>query len=212
MNYVQRLKLITMTRNCKKWMFVLALAIPMGLLSGCGGDDDDDNNDDILDMGPVVTKFSFDIRFASVDPAEDQFTLINLGTDMVDVSNYVLCSRLVYTVGSAPATLDQLDVVLNDLLLEPNETVVLKGFSINDNAADFAIYLTGTTAPNGFANDEFIVDFLQWGGSFRSGQGREDEAVSAGIWESEEFLEGNGPFTSTATELNQRGSEFWEGG
>jgi len=198
-----------MIKNWKKWIMLMALAIPMAFLTGCGGDDDDDNNNN---LGPVVLTSSVDIRFSAVDPANDRFTLINRGTDIVNVSGYVLCSRLVYTIGSSAATLDQLDIILSDLELEPGGTVTLNGFSLNDDTADFALYLPGTTAPDGFATDEFMVDFLQWGGSFTTGTGREDEAVSAGIWQSGIFLEGSGPFTSTATNLGSRGPDFWEGG
>ena len=122
------------------------------------------------------------IRITAVDPISNTIVITNVTTSTVDISNYRMCSLFSYT-----SSLDNGTTILlgNPAALAAGNTLVLQ-WPINDNAADVAIYL-----PSGsFGDPAAMVDFMQYGSS---GNGREGEAVEAGLWTAGTFVENNGP-------------------
>ena len=104
----------------------------------------------------------------------DRFEISNLGTSTIDISDWWVCSRLTY------AQLNTLTLEDGNLNLAPGASVILSGFSLDDDEADLGIFNT-----NSFTSSDAIIDFVQWG---NSGQGRESVAAAAGIWTAGQFV------------------------
>ena len=145
----------------------------------------------------IVFQTQGQVRFTQVDPASDEFTIHNFGSSMVDISGYRLCSKFVYS----PGPLSNLTVLNGSLMLASGASVTVSGFSLDDNAADFGLYLpTGS-----FGSSTAMVDFLQWGSSV---PGRENVAVAKGIWSPGHFIDGTGTYTYTGSG-SQNGRPYW---
>lgn len=134
-------------------------------------------------------------RILAVDPIPDQFTIKNFGDASIDLSSYRWCSRFAY------GPLSALTIEAGTLDLAPGESVTISGITLDDVSADFAIYLPS----GGFGSASSMVDFLQWGAG---GIGRENVAVSKGIWTAGTFIDGTAPYTYTG-DGTQNGAEFW---
>ncbi|NNC70873.1 MAG: hypothetical protein HKN90_08645, partial [Flavobacteriaceae bacterium] len=140
------------------------------------------------------------IRLVEVRPTEDKVTIKNFGGSAVDISQYYFCSLFVYP------QLQNLTVDSGSLNLAGGASVTLSGFSINDSDGDMGLYLPGS--PGNFGNQNFMVDFMQWGDA---NNGRESVAVAKGIWENDAFMNGTGPFVYNG-DGTQNGIEFWAEG
>jgi hypothetical protein len=106
----------------------------------------------------------------------NQVEIINLGTTDIDISNYFLCSNMVY------AQLSNLTTTCGDYILQPGELVVVDvDGTINVDGADgeMALYVDSS-----FGQSSSIRSYVEWGstGHFRSGI-----AVIAGLWTTGEF-------------------------
>lgn len=99
----------------------------------------------------------------------DRVELRNQTSDTLDISQWFLCSRLIYW---RLADLSVEQGCLEDLA--PGASVVLSGLELDDTSADLALYIS-----NQFANPLAILDFLQYG---TTGTPRESLAIAAGIW------------------------------
>ncbi len=141
-------------------------------------------------VGPII-------RILSVDPAADVFVLQNFGDEALDISDYRFCSRFNYTSDLSSLTINQ-----GSLNLEPDATVEISGWDVDDTSADFGLYLPS----GGFSDPDALVDFVQYGAG---GIGREPVAVAKDIWSAGDFLTGTGPFTYQG-DGTQNGLAFWD--
>lgn len=120
------------------------------------------------------------IRIISVDPATDFITISNTTNGTIDLGSYRLCSLFSYT-GSGIAA--GATTVFGNINAVPSNDIVIVLWPINDVAADVALY-----EPTGsFSDPNAMVDFMQYGSA---GNGREGEAVSAGLWSAGQFVPG----------------------
>lgn len=137
------------------------------------------------------------IRLTSVDPVNDQVTIKNFGSSLVDISGYRFCALFQYTTN-----LSSLTVESGNLNLAGGAEVTLAGWPITSGNSDFGLYLP--TGP--FSATSAMVDFTQWGSG---GNGRESVAVEKGIWSSGDHLMGNAPYTYTGSGI-ENGLTFWQ--
>ncbi|WP_047547696.1 T9SS type A sorting domain-containing protein [Psychroserpens sp. Hel_I_66] len=137
-------------------------------------------------------------RIVEVDPSADTVTIKNFGSTTQDIGDYRLCSLFGYRTLSSQTTL-----VNGSFNLAPNAefTVSIPNY-LNDSAADLGLYLpTG-----GFGTAANMLDFTQWGSG---GNGRENVAVSKGIWTAGTFINVAPPyeFVGGASDI---GVTFWD--
>ena len=140
------------------------------------------------------------VRFTSVDPSTGDITIENFGSVDADISMYRLCALFQYTT-----SLMGLDAI--DLDLSPGESVTVN-WPMNGTASDLGLYLpTGS-----FGSAASMVDFTQWGSG---GLGRENVAVSAGLWSAGDFVDmttpWNSPYTYTGSLCTDNGVSNWTG-
>ncbi|MEO1052126.1 MAG: hypothetical protein AAFX87_15950 [Bacteroidota bacterium] len=141
------------------------------------------------------------LRIVSVDPVNNEFTFRNFGDLAVDISDYRLCSKFTYTSDLTSLTLES-----GSLNVDPDASVTLSGFDIDNASADFGIFLPGSSNAD-FGQASMMVDFIQYGSA---GNGREGVANTAGIWTAGDFVEGGAPFNYTGNG-DDNGLNFWEG-
>ena len=140
------------------------------------------------------------IRLTMVDPSSQQVEIRNYGSSATDISTYRFCSLFEY------ATLNQpmVQLVSGDFNLDPGESALVQwnaNTGFNGTASDVGLYLpTG-----GFSTPSAMSSFFEYGAGQ---QGRENVAVSAGLWLTNTFLSGSGPwyYTGNGTEA---GPAFW---
>lgn len=147
------------------------------------------------------------IRMTSVDPFTDQVTIHNFGTTMEPLSGYWFCTQITY--GSfATAT-----IISGSLNLAGGADVTLvvnTSAGLDNVASDLSIYSTNA---GGFGVAANMVDFMQYGDDFPAGLGREDEAVSQGLWVAGTFILGDpAPWIYTGSDGTQNGVNFWTSG
>ena len=118
--------------------------------------------------------FAQDIVINEFQPATNTVEIKNVGANATNVSSLILCSFPVYT------TLSTMTIVSGDLMLDPEEIVVLSGHSMNVANDELGLYLT-----NAFTNPASMIDYVEWGST---GHVRSSVAVSAGIWQTGDFL------------------------
>ena len=148
-------------------------------------------------LGQQVNAQQF--KLLVVDPVADTVTIKNFGTTTENVGAYRLCSLISYRTLSSQTT-----VVSGSLNLAPNAevTVSISGNYLNDTAADLGLYL-----PTGnFGDPANMVDFTQWGSS---PNGRENVAVSAGIWTAGTFINVAAPYEFNGG-VADFGVNFWD--
>ena len=136
------------------------------------------------------------IRILSVNPGTDEIAIKNFGGSMVDISDYRLCARFVY---SQNLTSD-VTTVSGSSMLQGGDTLVVS-WEITDASSDVGIYL----AAGSFGDSAAMVDFMQYGDS---GIGREGVANTKGIWTAGEFIDGNAPYTYTGSG-SENGLSSW---
>lgn len=121
-----------------------------------------------------ITTHAQNIVINEFQPETNTVEIKNLGTTSINVGSFILCSFPVYT------TLSNMTIVSGDLMLDQNEIVVLSGHSMNVADDELGLYLL-----NAFTNPAAMVDYVEWGST---GHFRSSVAVSAGIWNTGEFL------------------------
>jgi hypothetical protein len=128
-----------------------------------------------------------------------EFSITNYGAQL-DIADYQLCSEFVYS------NMNESSVIITegDLVLSTGETVTAiwdspGGFT--NSASDMGLYLPFSS----FTNPNNMVCFMQYGAG---DQGREDVAVSAGLWVEDTFITGAGPYIYIG-DGTQSGVEFW---
>ncbi|MEL6653819.1 MAG: hypothetical protein AAFQ87_23735, partial [Bacteroidota bacterium] len=126
----------------------------------------------------------------------DQIELKNTGSTMVNVSSWWLCARFAYTqLSNASLTIN------GNLMMMPGDIVTITGFGLNDNSSDLGIYST-----NSFGSATAMQDFMQYGAG---GIGRENVAVSKGIWTAGDFVPGVSMGNSVEYDGSGNGSSNW---
>lgn len=137
-------------------------------------------------------------RIVEVDPAADTMTIKSFNATTQDIGLYRLCSLFDYKTLSSETT-----VISGTLNLAPNAEVTLSapGF-LNDIAADLGLYLPGGS----FGSSASMVDFTQWGSG---GNGRENVAVTKGIWTAGTFISAPAPYAYTGNGA-ENGFQFWD--
>lgn len=144
------------------------------------------------------------LQFTEVDPAAQLITLKNFGAAAIDVSGYRMCSLFTYStgLGSSP----QVTVQSGDFNLGAGEEVTFQwatgaGFGPAETGADLGLYLQSGS----FGNPANMVCFMEYGSA---GNGREPEAVLAGLWQSGSFVAGQPSYTYTGNGT-ESGAGFW---
>jgi hypothetical protein len=147
----------------------------------------------------ITESLAAQLQFTMINHVTQEFSLTNFGTQL-DISDYQLCSEFVY------ANMNESSVIITegDLLLSTGETVTAiwespGGFT--NSASDMGLYLPFSS----FTNPNNMVCFMQYGAG---DQGREDVAVSAGLWVEDTFVIGSGPYIYIG-DGTQSGVEFW---
>ena len=146
---------------------------------------------------------SSQIRITQVDPFSNQITIHNFGTTMEPLGGYWFCTRISYAQFSPD------NVVSGSLNLAAGADVTIvvnTTAGLNNGASDLSIYINGSD----FSNAASMVDFMQYGDDFPAGFGREDEAVSQGLWTAGDFILGDpAPWAYTGSDGTQNGVTFW---
>ena len=136
------------------------------------------------------------LRIVRLDPDIDEIMIKNFDSETVDISNYRLCSKFVYTNNLTSLTVED-----GSLNLASGNTVTLSGFDVDATGADLALYI----AAGGFNDPNGMVDFMQFGSA---GNGREPVAAEKGLWEEGDFVANGGPFFYEGDGI-ARGSDQW---
>ncbi len=141
-------------------------------------------------------------RITEVDPSTERVTIKNFGSTTEDISAYRLCAIFSYNA------LSDMTLISGDLVnFAPNAevelTVVFSNSNVlSDSASDLGLYL-----PSGsFGSAANMVDFMQYGGG---GIGRENVAVSKGIWTAGSFVSATPPYEYIGSGT-QNGFQFWD--
>ena len=142
------------------------------------------------------------IRIFKVDPSNDQVTLHNFGGSMVNISSYYFCTQRTY------AALNTATIINGSLNLGAGADVTLivnTASGLSTVSSDLSIYHTRS-----FGVATNMVDFMQYGDSFSGLNGRENEAVSQGLWSTGTFILGDpAPWSYTGNDGSQNGVNFW---
>ena len=144
-------------------------------------------------LGTASNSYS-QVRILEVNKTTDVVTLKNFGSNAQNVSSWWFCLLFNYM------QLSNLTVESGDLMLMPDDTVTLSGYSLADTEADLGLYENGA-----FSSSSDMRDFLQWGSA---GNGRENVAGSAGIWNAGNFLPDASSYQYTG-DGTQTGMAFW---
>jgi hypothetical protein len=147
----------------------------------------------VILLGTASNSYS-QVRILEVNKTTDVVTLKNFGSSAQNVSSWQFCSLFNYM------PLSNLTIENGDLMLMPDNTVTLSGFTLADNEADLGLYENGS-----FSSPSAMRDFLQWGSA---GNGRENVADSAGIWNAGNFLPDASSYQYTGNGT-QTGLAFW---
>jgi len=146
----------------------------------------------------MLSQFSFgQIRIIEADPTNQTIKIKNFGTSEIDISSYWICARRSY------GQISSMTILNGDFNLSEDEEVEFtSSVTLNSSSSDLGIY-----SSNSFGSSTAMLDFLQWGQADFSG--RENVAVTKGIWETGDFIITSSPyvFTGTGTET---GISFWE--
>jgi hypothetical protein len=145
-----------------------------------------------------IESVSAQVQFTMINHLTQEFSITNFGSEL-DITDYRLCSEFQYAAMSDASVF----ISEGDLILSTGETVTAtwetSGFT--NTASDVGLYL-----PFGsFSSPSAMVCFVQYGAG---DQGREDVAVSAGLWVEDTFVSGDGPYIYIG-DGTQSGAEFW---
>ncbi|MEO9869074.1 hypothetical protein [Ekhidna sp.] len=149
---------------CSRFGALIMIAL---VLVSCG---DDDGGTDPANLTNV--------RLLNVDAPNNQVTLKNFGSETADISGYWFCLKRSYSA------LEEATTDAADLNLDANEEITFT-INIDDEASDVSIY----NVNGSFGSADALIDFMQFGSSFAGSTGREDVAVTKGIWTAGDFLE-----------------------
>ena len=130
------------------------------------------------------------ILISEVELCNQTIELQNVGSTMVDISTWRLCSRPIYhAIGSA-----NVNLISGSLMLAPGDFVVLQWPSITTSGAgEIGLYLpTGS-----FGSAASIVDYIVYNGIPASN--RISVAVAAGVWDDVTLSATFDPATGCAT-------------
>ncbi|MEM9000793.1 MAG: hypothetical protein AAGB24_11065, partial [Bacteroidota bacterium] len=156
----------------KKFLTLFAI---VGILFSCSDDDDlasaSDDTPDAVDDGPTGVE---SVVINEVAYLSGEVELYNNGDINVDVSDYFLCL--------GPGTYDRVGDIIADgnANLAPGTFLVLN-YDRPGATGGLGLYLNNS----GFGDAANIVDFVQWG---NAGSARENVAVAAGIWTTDDFV------------------------
>ena len=188
------------------WSKWLLIAFVIGLASCSSGDDSaiDDAGDDGDDGGTPGVAI---IRLSEIDATTDVVTITNLGDADADISSYWLCL--------GPGRYNQLSdytQITGDLNLSANEDVVIDVTSgsgnvtdLPDDSAGLGLFVDNSDFSS--TDPTLYIDFVQYGAG---GQSRAAQAVTAGIWDSDNsFVSGLFPYLFTG-DGDDVGSTFWD--
>lgn len=131
-----------------------------------------------------------------VDPDSNTITLKNFGSDSQDLRSYFICNERGYALVSSL-------VNTQDIILGPDETIELNR-QLNPSASDVALY-----QDDAFESANSMVDFMQYGAD-TGNAGRQNVAVTKGIWTFATFVGGSGPYDYVGTG-SEVGASSWEG-
>ncbi|MDT8411308.1 MAG: T9SS type A sorting domain-containing protein [Vicingaceae bacterium] len=155
----------------------------------------------VLALTTTVETFS-QIRIFGVDPNQNLVFIRNFGSAPVDITGYMLCSKLNYfSIGSMTV------IAGNPSALGPMQTAWVQGGSLDPTGADLGLYVPGTNG-TGFGLVSNMLDFVQWK---TGGNGRESVAVSKGIWTAGDFVCGDPSYTYVGNGTTEFGMSFWNG-
>lgn len=141
-----------------------------------------------------------DVRILSVSSQYGSVELTNIGDVAEPIGTWWLCNFPAY---DQILNLPVLNDVNNDLALDPGETIIVQWDEVLNADGECGLYHTG----GAFGNSSLIVDYMEWGSAFHF---REGVAVSAGVWNTGEFVEGSSPFSFIGSAA-EYGAGFWEG-
>lgn len=138
------------------------------------------------------------VRIASVDPTTDIVSFKNYGNSTVDITQWWVCARFVYTC------IDVMTIENGNPILLPGETVTVSGFSLNNTSSDLGLFDSPA-----FSSTTAIQDFMQYGAG---GIGRENVAVAKGIWDAGTFINGTvaPPYGYVGNGTTDNGVTFWD--
>ncbi|NNE55324.1 MAG: hypothetical protein HKN32_04845 [Flavobacteriales bacterium] len=133
------------------------------------------------------------------NPTNKQFTIHNYGNCAVDISNYMICSGLIYE------SIGNMNVIGGSTTIPAGGDFTLEwpAWVPEPSGTDLAIYLPGAD----FTNPDDMLDFVQWG---TAGNGQESVADAKGIWTAGTFVTGFAPYNYTGNG-SQDGVLFWQG-
>jgi hypothetical protein len=147
------------------------------------------------------TTFAQGLRIVQVIPSQKTAVIKNFSGMTVNISTYQFCSMFNYTqLGGAAIT-----VVSGSLNLTAGSIVTVSwntAGGMNINGADLCLYQPMPT----FSNPAHMIDFVQWGSA---GNGRENVAQAAGLWQAGTFVGGNGPMSFDG-DPSAHGVQFWQ--
>lgn len=130
---------------------------------------------------------SAELHFTYCNPTTKELKIKNYGASAIDISSYRLCSSFVYKVLNAGSGIT---ILSGDLNLAAGEEVHFSwtdaGSGFSENMDDMGLYISAN-----FTDPNSMVDFIEWGSG---DMGREDVAVSAGLWIEDVFVPTPGPF------------------
>jgi len=172
-------------------MKVLSLLVVMMMIVSCGQSSGGGS--------AVNSNIAPFVQLVEVDPVDNIVEIFNGTSDIVDLTNYWLCSRISYE------RLGTSTVVSGALSILPGQRTVFKTSTLNFNnaSADLGLYST-----NSFADPNSMVDFVQWGAG---GLGRESVAVSKGIWTTGDFVPTPGGINDSITRMSSdTSSAAWQ--
>ena len=134
-----------------------------------------------------------DVRITAVDPITGDITLTNIGDADQDISAWEVCNFPAYASATglgAPS------------ILIAGASTTFTWAPVADADGELGLYTTGVN----FGSSANIVDYLEWAST---GHTRSSVAVTAGVWNTGDFVDGPAPYTFIG-EAGDYGSEFWD--
>ncbi|MGV6832085.1 MAG: hypothetical protein ACWA5P_11070 [bacterium] len=135
------------------------------------------------------------LRILSINTANDEITLTNLGGSDLEIGEYWLCL--------GPGTYERIDAATSaSTLLSPTETITIS-YDIDPSMDGLSIFSTNAFSSS---DPDILLDFVQWeaGNQPRAGQ-----AVQAGRWDDiNNFITGGSPYNFVG-DSDDVGINFW---
>lgn len=128
-------------------------------------------------------------------PETGQVELINIGDDVEDATNLILCSFPVYN------DVGDLTLESGSLVLGPGEILVVSGHSMSQADDELGIYTSSD-----FTSSQAMIDYVEWGSH---GHQRSTVAEGAGIWADLDFVPAPASGSSLAWDETSDASSAW---